>query len=176
MTTSANAKNKLFKALIAVLLIDALSIAGWWYFYQKLSGMSGRVAVLREEAAATETKQKNIKRLTQTLEDISDKKSKIDSVFVDEKAVIRLIEDLEKSAGLSGVSLKISSVSLPANSGGDGPKFNLNLGGSFGQLFKFLSLLENMNYQLKVETANFQAGHTGAWSSQINLRLLSYVK
>lgn len=162
--------------LIILSVINALAVVGWRLFYQNISGAKERIGVLRGEATTAEAKQKNIRNLTKTLEDISDKKSEVDSVFVDEKSVVKFIEDLERLAKLSGVSLQILSASLPVNAAEGKPGFNLNLGGQFGGLFKFLALLENMNYQLKVETANFQALGKKDWGLQVNLRLLSYIK
>ena len=167
-------KSNLLKALIMIFIIDAAALAGWWRFYRGINNMSSSLDILREEVLVAETKQKNIKLLAQTLDTISEKKSKIDTVFIDEQSVVRFIEDLEEVASTAGVSLEIASASLPTQTGAGGPSFDLKLGGSFGRLLKFLTMIEKTSYQLKIETASFGALEEGRWSLQLKLQLLSY--
>ncbi|QQG45989.1 MAG: hypothetical protein HYY55_03360 [Candidatus Niyogibacteria bacterium] len=162
------------KTIIILFLLNALAIFGWWLFYRRLDDAGGRIGVLREEIFAADAKQKNIKLLEETLQSIGDDRSKIEDVFVDEKSVVGFIENLEKVAADAGASLEISSVSLQAKVEDGGPSFNLNLEGSFGRLLKFLTLLENINYQVKIGTARFSVLNSGIWDLQVKLNLLSY--
>ena len=167
-------KSKIAKAAVLILALDLASLAGWWLLYNEIRNKDERIASIRQDIVLQEAKQKNIKQLDQTLGSIVPEKSKIDRVFADSGSIVKFIEDLEKLTVLSGAELEILSGAFPAKAEEGGPFFTLNVKGGFNRVFKFLSLLEKMSYQIRVEGARFGSDEAGAWSSQIKLRMLSY--
>lgn len=165
---------RILQTALAMLAVNLVALAGWWLFYRTINSSGLKLETLRREISTAEAKQKNIKALAQTLGEISEKKSEINRVFVDEKSVIKFIEALEEMASVAGVSMEIPSASLPAKIEDGGPSFTLNLEGSFGRLFRFLSLVEKMDYQLKAESARFSVPEDADWNAQIKIRLASY--
>lgn len=167
-------KEKLLKTAVFVLIINFAAAFGWWWTYNQIKKEGGGIEILNKEIADADSKQKNIKNLEQTLKSIGDQRVKINSIFADEKSVVRFIEDLEKLALVSGVALEINSASLPAKTDDGGPSFDLAASGEFGRLFKFLSLVEKMNYQIKMDRAGFDLSGKGPWKTSMRLRMLSY--
>ena len=160
--------------LAVVLILDLAAIFGWWWFYNQIKERDARVAQITGDIVVQEDKQRKIKTLDQTLQSITSEKSKLDGVFADQTSVVGFIENLEKVALLSGAGLEIVSASLPVKTEEGGPFFTLNLSGSFGQIFKFLAMLEKTSYQIKIEGARFGVSESKGWTSQIKLRMLSY--
>ena len=132
------------------------------------------VRSLKTEIAASELKQKNIRELDRILQSVSPDLEKINAIFVSEKEVARFIENLEKIALLSGTDLMIESASLPGKDGIKEPAFELNIAGGFGRNFQYLALLENMNFQIKLEKVRFVKNDKKAWDAEIGFRLLNY--
>ena len=167
-------KNKIIKMGVLVLMIDLASVAGWWMFYNEIKNIDRRIVLITQNISFQDAKQRNIKQLDQTLLSIVSEKSKIDGVFADSGSVVEFIEHLEELAVLSGAGLEILSGSFPAKAEEGGPFFTLNLSGSFGRIFKFLSLVEKTGYQTRIEGAKFNASDSGGWTSQVRLRMMSY--
>src|SRR3989344_2111164 len=97
----------------------------------------------------------------------------LDNAFINESNLVRFIEDLEKTAQDAFVTVKISSASAASNQDMSGPTFQFTASGGFGQLYKYLELIENLPYQIAIERAEFVKG-AGGWELKLQVKVLSY--
>ena len=167
-------RRKIIQIFLIVVVLSLLLAGGWYLVYDRVQKAYRAVLLLREEIAEAELKKKNIRALNTLLQDIDIERQKIENVFVNERSVVRFIEDIETMAELSQVDLTIESASLPI-SGEDGePVFRFTTESRFESLFKFLALLEKINYQIKIEETQFRKNEN-RWTGRFEVRLLSYL-
>ena len=167
-------KSGIVKSLAAALFLNILAGAGWFIFYREIEKKRDNVVSLKSDISAADLKLKNIKILDQSLGLIAKDKIKVERIFIGGDEIVRFIEDTEKLAVLSGVAMEISSAALPARVEEKGPLFVLKLAGAFGQVFRFVSLFERMNYEISLEKVKITKGEKGGWAGEIEIRLLSY--
>ncbi|MDP3784869.1 MAG: hypothetical protein Q8R12_02230 [bacterium] len=163
----------------AILILLPLLLAG--LIFQELFALTGELSAIEREIFLLDSKQRNIKSLKGVLGELGERPRRLNNLFIDEKSLVRFIEDLEALAKESGVELKVASAVLPETLEEAGPTFDFSAAGEFQQLFKYQRLLENIPYQLvfeKIETAKFPRGGVKkgpAWSAAYKLKVLSYL-
>ena len=163
----------------AVLILLPLALAG--FIFQKLTALQWELSAIEREIVLLNSKQRNIKSLKGVLSELTDRPQRLDNLFIDEKTLVRFIEDLEELAKESGVELKVDSAVLPQSPEEAGPTFEFTASGEFRNLFKYQRMLENSPYQLvfeKIETA--QVSREGvkkgpSWSARYKLKVISYI-
>lgn len=162
---------------VAVLIILPLALAG--LVFQKLSALEGELSAVEKEIVLLDSKQRNIKSLKGALSGLGERSQRLDNLFIDEKSLVRFIEDLEALAKESGVELKVNSAVLPQVPEELGPTFEFSAAGEFKNLFKYQRLLEDAPYQLvfeKIETTKVLGVKKGsAWSVNYKLKVISYL-
>lgn len=162
---------------VAVLILLPLALAA--LVFQKLTALKGELSAINKEIVMLDSKQRNIKSLKSALSELTDRPKRLDNLFIDEKSLVRFIEDLEALAKESGVELKVNSAVLPQTPEELGPTFEFSAAGEFKNLFKYQRLLETAPYQLvfeKIETAKVLGVKKGpAWSVNYKLKVLSYL-
>ncbi len=164
---------------VAVLILLPLALAG--LVFKKLSAFQAELSTIEREIVLLDSKQRNIKSLKGVLSKLGERPQRLDNLFIDEKNLVRFIEDLEALAKESGVELKVNSAVLPQTPEEAGPTFEFSAAGEFRQLFKYQRLLETAPYQLvfeKIETT--ETSREGvkkgpAWSVNYKLKVLSYL-
>jgi len=168
-------KNKL-SYYYSVLLVAAINLAflgGIYFFYSEISELMGEIGVIRNENRLMEQKIRNISFFNEIAGRSGGSKEILDNAFVNESNLVRFIEDLEKTAQDAFVTVKISSASAASGQEMSGPTFQFTASGGFGQLYKYLELIENLPYQIAVERAEFVKS-AGGWELKLQVKVLSY--
>lgn len=161
------------------IVVAGLVIVGVYFLlFGQIQKERDKVLSLRRELAVIEKKQKNIQSLERLLDETEEQKRDVENIFVDDKTVVRFIEELERLAEITGAVLEIKDASLPRTDEDLGPTFSMEIEGSFKNIFRYLELLENVPFQVEFNEIRFVkpggAGGAGAWSLAIVLRVLSY--
>lgn len=167
-------ESKLTKTIVLILVLNLAAAGLWRFVYGRVQKNQEIISELKTEIAASELKQKNIRELDRILQSVSPDLDKINDIFISEKEVVRFIENLEKISLLAGTDLTIKSASLPAKNGTKEPDFELNLAGGFSRNFQYLALLENMNFQIKLEKVRFVKNDKKTWDAEIGFKFLNY--
>lgn len=165
---------KILNTVLLVLMLNLAAAAGWGFLYGQIKAKRDKIVALTGEALNADLKRKNIQGLDRSLNSIVQEKTKVEAAFAGEKELVRFIEDVERLAALSGITLEIKSASLPLDPKEKGPVFTLNIKGGFGQAFRFLTLLESANYEIIFEEARLNKSEEAGWAGQVRLKLLSY--
>lgn len=118
--------------------------------------------------------------LVRFLNSVKKEKETIESVFLKEDDLIRLIKGLESIGESSGVSFKIESISVEKSKDSK-PIISFSAKGTFGQLFKHLYLLENIPYFITINKVSFQNEKNDSesdsifgWQALFSIQLESY--
>lgn len=147
---------------------------------QHLKNLQDGTEGLAAETALLDFKQQNVKTIKNVLEETGTGRSRVDALFIDEKGLVRFIQDLEVAAKESGVGLKMNSAVLPESPDEKGPQLQFQVSGSFPALFLFQTRLESSPYQIIFEKVEFLRTGEGApkgaaWSANYSLKVLSYL-
>lgn len=181
-------KNKFFTTIFVLFISVFLVLAGWFYIFSKISSEKKEILELRKNILHREKKNTDEKSLARFLDGVKNERSLIESVFLKEDDLIRLIKGLESIGESSGVSLKISAISAEKNAASK-PVVSFSAEGTFEQLFKYLYFLENLPYFITINKISFQSEEDGkeivqaggkkiistpVWKSLFNIQLESY--
>ncbi len=174
-------KNSFAFSVLFVSVLIVLPLAAGGLLLRRLVTLGQELAWVRTEISVSESKQRNVKSLKNVLQEVSGRQERINDLFIDEKSLVRFIEDLEALAKESGVELKVDSAVLPQSPEEAGPTFEFTASGEFRNLFKYQRTLETSPYQLifeKIETAKVSREGVKkgpGWSARYKLKVISYL-
>lgn len=167
-------KNKKFIFSIAsVVLLNALALAGWFYLFSVLKNQSGVTKEIQEKIATNEKEINENKLLKSLAGDITEKKKKIDSVFLGKQDMIKFIEEFEALADKTGVSIKFGGVNFEGLNAGT-PYLQFSVKGGFSQVFHYFVLQENLPYSIKINKADFHKSGEKEWQANFEIILISF--
>lgn len=134
-----------------------VSIALAWAFFYLASGVIGArssAETVMQRIAKVEAEIAQANTFKSILEDRGDDIAHIEKLFVDRERPIELIERLESAATSTRVVLSIDLGAQSSNE--EFLDLRLTLEGSDQGLLKYLSLLELLPYEIKIEEITFQ--------------------
>lgn len=165
-------KNKFFITIFVLIALFFLVSAGWFYAFSKISSERKAILELRKNILRNEKKNTDEKSLARFFNSVKKERELIESVFLKEDDLIRLIKGLESIGESSGVSLKISAISAE-KSAASKPVVSFSAKGAFEQLFKYLYFLESLPYLITINKVSFQNMETGNEVAQVNNKKIS---
>ncbi len=168
--------------------INLIAIAGWWFIYSSVQQERDTIANLRREIDINERRMNNGRSLGVLLADVKKDEEKISSTFLHSNNIVKFIEDLESLSHKASTTLEVNAIKLPTP--GDNikePAFHFKITGTFGELFQYFALLENLSYQIEIEKVSLiklQTSNSGGmtntkksipiWEAEFDVKLLSY--
>lgn len=168
-------KNKRSIILLALALAaNGAAAAGWFYLYSVIANQKRAVNEARSDLALIEKKASDSRSLKTFMDGIKKETEKIDAVFLNEEMLVNFIEDVEDISRKTGVFLEINSIKT-GKKGDLGANFIFKLSGGFGEIFRFLGLLENMPYQIIIKKAHLRSeGKSSDWAADVSVILTSF--
>jgi len=176
----SNINKKIILSAGLIFAINAFAIGALLFINMTVKEMNNRVAIAKNEIILEEKKANEARALKESLSNLSIRKEKLDSVFIEQKDVLSFIKEIENLAKESGVDMEFRSVDISKNDSGEKPIFQFKATGPFSGLFYYLVLLENIKYQIVFDNITFQKiGGSGnktdlKWEATFSVRLLSY--
>ncbi len=133
-------------------------------------------ALWREEV----TKREEAKTLDRTMKSIEKERAMLDSHFARSSDIVPFLDTLERLGTEAGANAEVFSVD--ADRDGSSIIAGVKAEGSFQALYKMLLLLENSQYAISLESADFQTPDGGddaslspEWTASFRIRLLSFM-
>lgn len=171
-------KKSAFLLPVFVFFIVFLMLTGWFLSLSRIYLIRGDILSLRRELIENKKRSEDAKSLRNIISDIDEKEIKINSLFLNESGLVRLIEGLELVGKSSGVEIKMSSVSADDEKK-EQPRLSFSVEGTFNQIFQYLYHLDNFPYPLSIEKASFQKTKAdkeskGKWQVVFDVKLESY--
>ncbi|MDR3519722.1 MAG: hypothetical protein P4L63_02450 [Candidatus Pacebacteria bacterium] len=184
-------KNNFSKILIllsALLFISSCAI--FVFLYREINTNNSKA---ESDTAAWQTealRRDDITSLNNSLAQVSNDRSLLQTHFAQSSDVVPFLNTIEQLAPPTGTVAQVESVSSGANN--TGLVVELNASGSFQQLYKFLTLLENSPYELNflsmdihkstvldastnpTSSSGTKSSSTG-WNAVFQIQLLSFV-
>ncbi|PIR69266.1 MAG: hypothetical protein COU47_04195 [Candidatus Niyogibacteria bacterium CG10_big_fil_rev_8_21_14_0_10_46_36] len=165
---------------IIIGVIVLLAFLAWLgrFFVAKISEKQQHLVDIQTEIERMGVRQQNLKDLEILFDEVQQRKDEIDSVFINERSVVRVIESFEARARELGVELEVESASLPTASAARGPEIQLHLEGSFDALYRYIKVLEVMPFQISIDLVNINKRSSAegpGWAATIRLTVLSFL-
>jgi len=154
---------KIGKKLILILIILSLLAlilfcSGIYFLIKDIKKNSEDFLVKKREIFVLRAKIENLENFEKNYGNLEPDLEKISNLFVDPKVPIDFIKFLETTASSSGISIKIAFASSRAVSKESWPflGFQLSLGGSMPNFFKFLEKMETAPYLIEIQNSSVQ--------------------
>jgi hypothetical protein len=132
----------------------------------------------------TEAHQRDeIKSLNRSIQMIAGDRALLETHFAKSSDIVPFLDTIEKLAPEAGAKAEVDSVNVPADN--TGLTVGLKVSGSFGAIYKFLTLLENSPYELdfllidihKLTVPNMPGKNIqdSKWEAVFKIQLLSFI-
>ncbi len=125
-------------------------------------------------------KKEEIKAITKELQMIEKERSLLNTHFIQSSDVVPFLDTVEQLAQKVNTQAEITQVDISSDK--TSLAISVNASGSFQNLYKFLTLLENSPYQIEFTSVNLERNVTGAvsknageWSATFTIKLLSFL-
>ena len=166
-------KTPLFLSILFFLFSCLISV----FFYRTIDSKS-KDSQLKEEEWQNETYRRDeIKMLDNSVKIMEKERAQLETHFAQSSNVVPFLDTIEGLALKVGIEAKVTSVDILTNH--SGLVVGVKASGTFNGLYKFLTLLENSLYELKLIGVNMRQG-TGAtvlkWDAVFQIKLLSFVE
>lgn len=172
-------KNKKLILIIAVIFIlNTLAVLGCVSLFSMVENKRASAREMLKNTIVLEKKIQIVKSLESQITKIREDKKKIDSVFLNEKDIVKFIETLEDLGRKSGIAIKISSAEI--GKGSENPKIRISANGPFQNIFQYIIMLENLQNQIAFGNMNLmkKAGDgekNSEWESSIEISVISFL-
>lgn len=175
--------NKLFKnMLIPAILLLVFSVAAFLFFYSNIIRKNEEFQKTQLEWQIENKKFDDIKQLERSMKAIEVERSALQKHFAKSSDVVPFLDSIEKLADSVSVKAEITSVDVGKND--SSLTILIRSSGSFGNLYKFLTLLENSTYELdfisvdmqKTSGPDIEAGiDVPQWEGRFKVALISFL-
>lgn len=172
-------KNLILASLIFLLLCSIFLV-----LYLKINSNFNKITESVSLYQEKEQKKEEIKNLNKIASEIKDDMVLLDSHFVLSSEISFFFEEVEKMALSQGAKAQVLSVKAP-DLKNENAFVEVNVVGNFLSLYKFLLLLENSKYELKIVSANFSKEYNQAnlkpeelpsWTANFVIKIISFIE
>lgn len=167
------------KPLVFATIFLLLSGVGSFLIYQQTIKNNEQALEKEIELSTLANKQDEIKILNNYIKSIEKEKTLFETHFVQISDVVPFLNNLEKTAESVNTSLLVNSIDLAKDN--SGLLVEIKNTGSFAQVYKFITLLENAPYEIEflsvdMRTVVDEAKKTTPkkWEAVIGLKLISF--
>lgn len=168
-------KKSIYWLLLALdLLLAAGLLWGSWSYANKKAALGATLRQSAELEAGRLNQAAAEAALTKTAAD----RAKLDAYFINPENLSVFIEALEKTASAAGVSANLAAARVDGKSE-PVARFSLEIGGTYGQIFRYLHLVENLPFIASVRQLQLDAnppaakGREATWRASLTIELKS---
>ena len=167
--------------LISTLAILILLCFAFFFLYQEINknNQKAEQSLLLWQIEAN--RRDDINYLNRSLKEINQQKMQLDTHFINGSDVVPFLNTVEQLAPLAGASAQVGSVDT--NKDNTTLVVTLSSSGSFGSIYKFLTLLENSPYELNFLSMDINKTadvadkkiKNSVWTGTFKIQLLSFI-
>lgn len=161
-----------------------LSCLGFFFFLQVINNSNKELQTKEGEWQNEEQRRDGIKMLERSVKAIEGERAQLETHFAQSSDIVPFLDTIEGLAPKVSVKAEVTSVDVLSDSGG--LLVGMNASGTFSNLYKFLTLLENSPYELEFISMDMHK-ETGVsvegknttlpkWNVIFKIKLLSFMK
>ncbi len=161
---------------VALALVALLAYAALWFFFAREQARAAAVVAAR---AAEEQAERHDASRERLLLETEVKRARVDALFVGQDGAVQFLKELEQTARDAAAELTVIKVASPEESVNPPPPGGfekllvaVEVGGSFAEVHRFLTLLDLLPRPLAISRASFSREESGAWSGIFELEAL----
>ena len=167
--------------LISVIFLLVFSFSFFYLFNETNKKVQGSES--KEMEWQTEANKRNeIRNLNNSIKSIETERTQLETHFAQSSDVVPFLDTLEELARKVGADAEVVSVNIAEDH--TGLLVGVKASGTFNNLYKFITLLENSSYELefismdiqKTTTSDTKGVNVPGWSANFSLKLLSFVE
>jgi len=171
------------KSLIFSSLFLLVSVLALLFLLSSIRDNEIDYKVAQEKWQTENIRREGIKALTDFFKRIEPKKNMLDEHFIESTNVVPFLDTLEDLAKKVNVKLEVNSVNIEEKE--PALLVEIKTSGSFGNIYKLVTLLENSPYSLVFVSANIKStgdptlnkiSQTPQWIATFQMKLLSFTK
>ncbi|KKR62126.1 hypothetical protein A2643_02060 [Candidatus Nomurabacteria bacterium RIFCSPHIGHO2_01_FULL_39_220] len=169
--------------LLLSLIFFLASIFSFLYLYQEIKNNSWEIDKKENEWRIEAIRREELKTLNNSIEAIKEERQQLETHFARSSDVVLFLNTVEGLAKGAGIEKEVRSVDISKDK--KALMVAMEAKGSFPDLYKFLTLLENSPYELELievkfsrETEPASSDKTlsaSAWNATFKIKLLSFI-
>ncbi|MDP6387963.1 MAG: type 4a pilus biogenesis protein PilO [Candidatus Pacebacteria bacterium] len=160
MEYSSKTKQTLLTSLVLVIVVSVAYIM----LFLNIKEKNNNISVLQNEVDSTLQREIKLRSVKNLINDTQKEREKLNLYFIADDKIVNFIEDIEEVGAYSGVSVKVTSVSIDESTSGNLNKdkisellnLDFNIEGRFDELFYFLSMIEKLPFKIDIHRVNFE--------------------
>ena len=173
--------------LVLILLNIFLALIGLFVLFDFRNNRLVEIDNLNAQLRSLQGMSTRATNLRLAVKDSKEKRDKLSLYFITKKTVLTFVKELESIASRAGVILKLNSLSIvKEEKQQDKPsylKLSVRASGGFSELFRFLTILEDLPYRVRFNTVGISKLESKAgfekpvapWFGDVDFDLISYV-
>jgi hypothetical protein len=170
--------------LLLSLIFFIFSCSAFIFLYKVINDKNQKIESDTIKWQEEASRREDIRKLNSSLEEITDNGAQLENHFAESSDIVPFLDTVEKLASEVGAKAEINSV----NAGADNTQLvvELKASGSFGEIYKFLTLLENSSYELDFLSMDMNSlaaldvpsknAKDANWEAVFKIQLLSFIK
>ena len=167
------------KSLILSVVFFIFSCLVFLFLYRDINNKKEISQSAQEKWQTENARRENAKSLANLIKTIEPEKTLLETHFAQSSDVVPLLDTIEKLAREVGVEAEVMSIDVIENS--SSLIVEVQVSGSFGTIYKLITLLENSPYELEFVLADIKqmdtmAGKTPEWTATFQMKVLSFTK
>ncbi|MEK7113700.1 MAG: hypothetical protein AAB873_02635 [Patescibacteria group bacterium] len=171
------------KSFILALLFFLVSLTILFVLLSVIKGSEVKYKLAEEKWQIENAKREDMGTLKNLLKEVDKEKSLLDSHFIQNPDVVPFLTTVENLA--KKVNLQIEVASVNVNEKEPALLVGVKTSGSFGNIYRFITLLENSAYDLVFVSADMKTIEDGLvnrvsklpeWVATFEIKLLSFMK
>ena len=161
------------KSSLVVLLLTVLGLGGVVFLGRQLQTDANQIIDSYLNLYSTSRGKEDLEVTKKILTETMEARAKVAEAFLQGDELIPFIEQLESLEKKTGVEMKLDE---PKSGAGKTPNLEISfhLTGPFNSLYRFLSLMENLPYQLEWRAVAWTLDSGTTWSGDFSLAVVSY--
>ena len=157
--------------LILIILCNLAALAGYYFSFQNIKAQTKAASSLIGTVDMSQQKDSHLGALRAVVKDTDGKRQQLATFLLSSDTEVSFIERIETLAKGSGLGVKTKSVSSVAGSmvGAKNFQMQIETTGSWSNTMYFLSQLENLPYDIRVQGDYLSKQSGSAWLSTLDI-------
>lgn len=164
-----------FAHLVIVLLVCAVSVGGYWYWYTVIADKSLEAMILQSQINAKSGAISRITTAKTVFSQIASDEAAVKNYFVPETGIVSFIDVLEGRGRLLGTEVKVLSVSAGGDSAHPTLELALSVKGSFDAVMRTVGSIEYAPYAISISSLLVGKDVKDTWLANLKMRVASTV-
>ena len=161
-------------SLLLSIIFCCILLFIFFYFYKAINNNNQEAQLKEVEWQNEAFRRDEIKALDYSVKIIESERAQLETHFAQSSNIVPFLDTIEGLAFKVSVKAEVTFVNPSEDN--IGLMVGMKASGTFNNLYKFLTLLENSPYELEFIEMNMNKGTEREWDLILKIKLLSFIK